>query len=695
MTEATLRVRVEGGSEVATVLANIERLVEASRRRTEGASRAGRQRQQREQSQATAAELVGYRTSARAAVASDDTITRSRLRALALQGVAEKKFTDAYVQAHQRATQVLEQETGKRIGLTDKERRRVENLALAMVANHERAERARTATTERESRKRAALVRTLEGAVTTGAQAAGAVHGAIQAPRMQMAEIQATLAAALGEGGATQRELGGPGGLQQRVMDFAEREGMDPERLARSLQASQQQFSSLSGATPAERQAALQRTLSAAQLANDTQSDPEQVMRLSGALGGLGSQDTINGVLRSAIGISRRGGVELGSLSSQNLSTIQTQMAAAVANLRRENPNATEGDAQRTMVEAFTETLATLEVLAPRGLQGKSAGTAVRQLGSALHDPRIQRALYTRLQGEFRGNHAQRTAALDTFFTQDANGQRVMRDEFLGAQGGTNFGRAITSLAGGDPDRIRALLGRGTREGDRGEVFHANQREELAALAGQDSRGRTGWDALAGMREGANDVNSADIDRTRAIVQGLDQTTLTRARVRGMRNARAPSTFQRWSDAASNWAAEHPLLSTLGGAVGVEGLLKGARGVRAMPGGGGAAGLLALGLGAGLVNTVAGATGTTMSGDRLGTLDRVNRITGTVNPFLNVGRAASDVAQKTGLAEQMIRLAPQSIQDLARALAANPPTVQPAAIEHAVARSTTQPRELP
>jgi len=559
--EAVLRIKPEGGAEVARLLADVERLFEATQQRRERSGRASRQRQSRETEQHFSREQGHYRQSARVAQETDAHITRSRLRALALQGSEQERFNARLVKAYQDATRVFETETGKRTNLSVKEQRQVETLALAMVRTRERAERSITATVEREARKRAASARAIEGAINAGGQVAGAVHNATQAPRMEMAQIQATLASALGEGGATAGELGG---LQARVMNFAEREGMDPATLARALQASQQQFSSLTGADPAARQAALDRALGAARLANDAQTNPEEVMRLSGALSGLGSQDTINAVLRSAIGISRRGGVELGLLSSQNLSTIQSQMAAAVANLRRENPNATEGAAQQVMVDAFVETLSELEVMAPRGLQGKSAGTAIRQLGSALHDPRVQGAFATRLQNEFGGNAAQRRAALDTFFANDANGRRVLRSEFLGAQGGENFGRALTTLVGGDPDRIRSLLGRGTRTGDRGEILHANQREMLAGLAGQDARGRTGWDALGVMRQGAGDVTDADLARTRAIVQSLDLTRTTRSHLRGMRNARDPSSVQSLSDRFADFAAEHPLLASLG-----------------------------------------------------------------------------------------------------------------------------------
>lgn len=555
MSEAVLRIRAEGGGDVAALIAALERAVVGYHRRTEGAARGARERTEREERAAINHRGGVYRQSGEEEVRVAQRVTRFRLRQLAMEDDARRRSEALYVDAHRRATAAIEAETGRRGALTEREKRQAEDLAAAMVVSHEAAERKRTAATERESKRRQELLASAARHVAeAGGEAVRGAHGVIQGSRQEAAQIESTLAGAFGEGGATAGEMPG---LQQRVLAFARDEGINPQDLAAGLQASQQQFSSLSGANPAERRAAMERALAAARLAHDTQSDPTQVMRLGGALGNLGSDDTITRVLRSAIGISRRGGVELGSLSQQNLSTIQSQMAAAVSNLRRENPQATEDDARRVMVDAFTQTLAQLEVLAPRGIQGKQAGTATRQLGSALHDPRVAAALRTRLSNEF-GAGSQQVAR---FFNADG----TMQAQYLDERGGERFGRAITSIAGGDPDRIRALLGRGTRAGDRGEILHANQRDMVAALAGQDAQGRTGWDALVGMREGANDVNDADVARTRAIVQGLDATRMTRAATAGMINARAPSDAQRYSDAFTDWATAHPMLSVLGG----------------------------------------------------------------------------------------------------------------------------------
>jgi len=542
MSEAVLRVRTEGGAEVQTLVDRLDRALAASRSRR---ARGARDTAQQEAAQFRQSAAAGER-GAREDIERAHRVTRARLRELALQGAAQDRFSEAFSAAHKRATAIMEQETGRRGSLTDREKRQAETLALAMIANHERAEHRKTEATRRESKRREAIARE---AAATVAEIGGRVHGATQAPRMEVAEINSTLASAFGEAGATSAEVSA---MQTRVMAFARDEGIDPSALALGLQHGQQQFSSLQGATPEARRAALEEQLSTAKLAHDTLTDPEQMMRLRGALGANASPE----LLRQAVGITRRGGVELGAMTAQQLRTIAANTSAAGSNARRLNPNASEADVLAAQREAFTQTLTELEVFAPRGLVGASAGSADRQLKSALHDPRIQRALLTRLNGEFGANSRQ-----TSMLFQDGH----LREEFLGAQGAESFGRVMATIAGGDPDRVRALLGRGTRQGDHGQVLMQNQRELVALMAGQDERGRTGWDIASEIRAGARDVGDADVARTRAIVQAEDLTNLTRARTRGMIDARSPSTVRNASDTVTDWMTAHPMLSAVAG----------------------------------------------------------------------------------------------------------------------------------
>ena len=168
MGEAVLRIRAEGGADVARLLADVERLSELSRRRVRG----GQDRDNahyRQQGRATADEVT--RT--------EQTVTRFRLRQLAMTDEARKRSEALYAVMINRATRAWEHESGRRGELTEQERRHVEQVARVMVSNHERAERQRTAATAREERERAAArQRFLAG---TGAAASNAASGAVAA----------------------------------------------------------------------------------------------------------------------------------------------------------------------------------------------------------------------------------------------------------------------------------------------------------------------------------------------------------------------------------------------------------------------------------------------------------------------------------------------------------------------------------
>ena len=145
MGDAVLRIRAEGGPEVARLLADVERLAQASGRRM---------RRSRDN------ELAGYRDQARRTyddvARSDGAATRFRLRQLAMTDEARRRSETTYAIMLNRATRVMEHETGRRGELTEREKRQAEDLARVMVANHERAERQRTAATARAERERAA-----------------------------------------------------------------------------------------------------------------------------------------------------------------------------------------------------------------------------------------------------------------------------------------------------------------------------------------------------------------------------------------------------------------------------------------------------------------------------------------------------------------------------------------------------------
>lgn len=429
-----------------------------------------------------------------------------------------------------------------------------EEITSAAVREGQR----RVEAARREARERMNLLRDI---ASTATQAAQAAHGAIQAPRERMAGIEATLASAFGEGGASASEVQD---LTGRALQFAGDRGLRPEDLAAALQGSQQQFSSLAGATPEARRAALERSLADASLARDAQADVGQVMRLGGAFADAGVDDTTRErMLRATIGAARRGGVEVGSLTQANLATIRARTMQALGRLPA---GATAQTRSNTIENAVAETVSELEVLDPLGARGRPAGRAMQRLGESLGQRRVQDNLLTRIRNEMgQGSSLERQ-----LFQRDAQGRSTIRQEFLTEEGGARFGEAIASATGNDPDRFRSLLGMGRRRGDRRQVLPIQQVDALALLAGRDASGRSGFERIRSVREGAA-ISNEDLERTRQIVDGLEQTRLNRVDVRGLQSARERSVFQRVSDAVADTAREHPVGATVLSTAGLEG----------------------------------------------------------------------------------------------------------------------------
>lgn len=114
MGEAVLRIRTEGGADVAKLLADVERLAASSQKAIEQGARVSRQRQSREARASQQQEVAGYRQSAQTIQREDQLVTRSKLRELALRDEARKRFQERYAEAEKQATQLLEGEIGKR-----------------------------------------------------------------------------------------------------------------------------------------------------------------------------------------------------------------------------------------------------------------------------------------------------------------------------------------------------------------------------------------------------------------------------------------------------------------------------------------------------------------------------------------------------------------------------------------------------
>lgn len=257
MPEAVLKFKTDGGREAIAVIQDLEKALAASQQRIDGINASGRQRRARgareerrivvEEAQQTAqGQVAAYRGARPRIEREEQLVTRSKLRELALREEAQKQFASVYQRMEQRATALLEAEVGKRGALTRREQSQVHQLALAMTNDHIRAERQRTAETNRESQRRVQIAReTLSSVYNIGRQVAGA-YGAYgdtvreAQQRSRSMEFQATQIAAgdIGDRSAAPELLA----ASRRV---AEETGIAPEQVLEGLSSAQSKFSQL------------------------------------------------------------------------------------------------------------------------------------------------------------------------------------------------------------------------------------------------------------------------------------------------------------------------------------------------------------------------------------------------------------------------------------------------------------------
>lgn len=688
MAEAVLRIKPEGGAEVARLLADVERLVEATQQRRERSGRASRQRQQRDQQQATAVEVAGYRTSAKAADDSFARITRSRLRALALQGAAEKKFTADFTRAYQDATRAIEAETGKRIGLSDKEQRRVENLALALVHSREQAERRITRSIEEEHRKRTRLTDQRVGAVgraagqvgSTGLSVAQQLHGELQDARTRRAAIQSSVIGAVSQVGVT--DLGEVNALTDRVVNAAVEHGLSPEVIANAIGAAQTQFSTLGamdqlgGAANRDRRADVyQSAIDTAVQGRNLGVDPGEFSRLMGMLGqaGMGANDR-QFLAAWTVAAQDRGAVETGSVTREGLAAIMARMNAAGSAL---GPNATPEQRSAAMRAGYQQAFAELEVF-------KSLGESVRRAGGAMvgfERALSNRGVLTRMQGNIENlqDRTQRARVQQALFTRDGQLRQ-------GLDNPLRFASALMGAGMSDPRAIANLFA-GTGAGNPMSLT-SNFRAMLLGLASRDANGRTAADRINALTDAGIAMSPQAMAARAALYEQSDAAKLASEEASRLKALTANTAgLNNLSNALAGFQARNPIASKVlpAGA----GLLTAALGGTKT-----AAGLV----GASLLNSAGSAlAGENLAGRKLSLGERATRLMNAVNgapgAIASIGTAAQDLYQgaRNGNLERLLGSLPGEI---ARAIGANPPQVSAHDVAHVTAVQTTRVRPV-
>jgi len=513
MGEAVLRIRTEGGADVARMLADVERLTAASTRRV-------RSRQD--------GEHAHYRQSARTTAdevqRSDQLVTRNRLRQLALTDDARRRSETLYLMMLNRATLALEVEHGKRGRLTEKEKRQVHELAQAMLVEHERAEAAKTAATRREAGRREQLARAeareAGRRVSRGVEAVGGaavsmgreLHSAAQDARERRAGTQHTLNAAFYQAGVSGAEAQAMRTTLDSEVTAGSLRGMRSEDVANALMAAQTQFSVLSGSNAGDRMRNLQRQVELMSFARNTFQDPGEVLRVAGMLGQQGIRGADQrSTLMSLTGMAQAGSIELSTLTSAALGPLMQNIARSVSS--------TMSPAERTSAvrRAVTETMAVGEIGAAAGLTPRDALNALAKTRGSVTSDLTQGRLYDRLRDAHRGDLA------DQLFQTGPGGRHTLKNADA-----LSLMSSLVQGFGGNANAVSNLLSAGGPGSPM--VLDAQQRRLIMALASQSANGQTIAQRVEGMVAQGTGFDEGRVREGQALVDSEEQTRLNAAR---------------------------------------------------------------------------------------------------------------------------------------------------------------------
>lgn len=655
VTTAVLRLDVEGGSAVTSEIrkatadlkaaqkdiekASVDAVarIEAAQKAASERARSRRRRDAAEtvqETRQTVAQQGGlYRQGASVAERAEQLVTRSKLRELAKRGEEQKKWVDLYKAAHAQATAAFEAEVGKRGNLSQRERYQIETAALAIVATHERAERARTAATEREDRRRRAVWgrRLEQGAEAVGAggraagQVAGMAHDARQQARGERATVDHTVNAALFQAGIAGAEATS---AREQIRARAHALGMDPQQLAEGLREAQTQFGVLSAPTREGRQARLRQQLDLAEFAQSTYQDPSEVMRVAGMLG----QQGITGpaqrqALLSMTGIANAGSVELRDIVSQGLGPLMQNIAIATGRL---GPTATPAQRSAAVQEATLRTMAMQEVASRGGGSIRASMNAFAAMERAMVSPRTATNLRASL-----AHQGFTEAQIGTVLTRQRNPRSGrMEDAFRSTDSLQTLSNLNTLFRGDTTGLINALSA-----GGHGlpTVMLSNIRTLAGTLNSQTENGETVQQRVARMRSEGAQFTEANVEAGRKMVQAEDATKLERQR-QDRQGAFLDSNTQalnRMSDQLAAFQARNP-----GASAAVPVLATAGAGVLGATGSAVVAG--ALGVDA---QSRAVREGRTFDGRQLSPVERASRLAGQVllGPIASTLRTGADM----------------------------------------------------
>lgn len=510
----------------------------------------------------SAAMAADWKKAGDAALAMYEKVKRAAAAAAAATRREEKETTREAERESRRREQFSEHEGNYRTSAARRQRTETESSERDQTSAVERESRRRVDIAKREARERVAEARkAAQDVVAAGsviARGAGAVHNVVQAPRVEAATIEATMADLWRQSGATAAEAGNlHSGYAGRIMQTARAEGMNPQQLASSMLAAQSEFSILNGASPAERQRQLDAALQSVVLANDTGAAPGEVLRLGGALAARGvGANSRERTIRRMIRMAREGSVDFREMVGTHLSAMTGRIGMAQGAL---GPRATAAQRAAAAESATMETMAELEAFGEIGERGRGVSGQIRVLSGQLSTDYRQQRILGRIRAVEGSDSAMEGALFERYRDNRGRDQSRLRREFTDpTMGFLRLGRRMESLVGGDQTKFLNIMGSGFGDGSvGGSRVQGMERAQQRLMSGLFGGGFARVEELYR----AGPVSEADRARTRQITQNLDQTRLNRESIDAMLNARAPGVAQDVSDRARTLQAEHPFLS--------------------------------------------------------------------------------------------------------------------------------------
>ena len=573
---------------------------------------------------ATKLEIADRNNAARAAIAAanreakaKEAARRQELQAIARVQRAQEKASTAAARAASKESAAAERESTKRVRAAEREEQAKARAYAAATRAAEREERRQTQITEREARRRSQSAqresresRSRVGSAATSAMQtvgayAGTMHGQIQGTRRSRAETEHTLNSALYQAGVSGAEASAMRARVYQEVESGRLRGLSADEVAGALAATQTQFSSLTRgaegltgpAAIAARQRNLDDMLGAAEFARNTYQGPGEVMRVAGMLSSQGvTGDNQRAALEAMTGIAQAGSIELANVTREALGPLMQNIAVSTARL---GTGATAEERAGAVREATVRTLAVGEVGAGAGLSSRDSLNAYAKLQRNLQSDVVTGHLFEALTARHGG------ALASQLFTseRDARGQTVHRlragQDALGVMG------QLQTFAGGSTQLANLLQG----GGGEAMILDAQVRRFLGGLSSQTAGGQSMAERVKDLYRQGLSFGQTDVDRGAAMVNAEQRTTIVSQDERRNAALTMDSAATRFSNAVDAFAHNNPFASSALSA-----------------GAGGAASLVAGGLGrvagatgaGGLANTIAGG-GVAAGGAALGT----------------------------------------------------------------------------